>query len=87
MPLKYFADYRVSPTGKWTNFYQSLSKISDKVMFPAGQEDGKVEVRFYCEDAFRATSDYVYKVITVGFHVISVLRSLFFLTVFMLPSR
>jgi len=68
LPLKYFADYRSTGTdleSDWTNFYESLSPISDLMMFPAGKIEGKVEVRFYVEDAFRARSFYVMKRVTV----------------------
>ena len=74
LPLKYFADYRSTGTdleSDWTNFYESLSPISDLMMFPAGKIEGKVEVRFYVEDAFRARSFYVMKRVTVSsYHIL-----------------
>ena len=69
MPLRFFADYRVtgsSSESDWVNFYESLSPISDLMMFPAGVFEGKVEIRFYCEDAIRARSTYIYIGITVS---------------------
>ena len=69
LPLKFFADYRVTGSNSdadFVNFYQSLSPISDLIMFPAGQVEGKVEIRFYCEDLYRARSAYVLIFIVVS---------------------
>ena len=74
LPLKYFADYRVTGSNlesDWVNFFESFSQISDLMMFPAGQFEGKVEIRFYCEDAFRARSLFVFKSIVVSSHRIA----------------
>lgn len=68
-PMKYFADYNIadgSSDGDWINFYSSLIPLSGLTMFPTGKVNGKVRIRLYCEDAFRAQSDFVYKEITVS---------------------
>ena len=79
LPLTYYVDYRVgkpkrkrrdtaATEPKWINMHSSLNPITDLSMFPAGDKDDndRIYLRIYVEDAYRGRSEAVEKIIRVS---------------------